>query len=91
MRILLDENMPESLRRALGELGHEVDSVASLRLKGLDNGRLYRDVLGAAAVEAREIRRETAADGAAHEDRTVVQSRCASSRRRCQSRTQQQR
>ena len=36
--------MPESLRRALGELGHEVDSVASLRLKGLDNGRLYRDV-----------------------------------------------
>ena len=36
--------MPESLRRALQELGHEVDSVASLRLKGLDNGRLYRDV-----------------------------------------------
>ena len=44
MRILLDENMPESLRRALAELGHEVDSVASLRLKGLDNGRLYQDV-----------------------------------------------
>ena len=35
MRILLDENMPESLRRALTELGHEVDS---------DNGRLYQDV-----------------------------------------------
>ena len=44
MRILLDENMPESLRRALVELGHEVDSVASLRLKGIDNGRLYQDV-----------------------------------------------
>ena len=45
MRILLDENMPESLRRALADLGHEVDSVASLRLKGLDNGRLYQDVV----------------------------------------------
>ena len=44
MRSLLDENMPESLRRALQGIGHEVDSVASLRLKGLDNGRLYRDV-----------------------------------------------
>lgn len=44
MRILLDENMPESLRQALSELGHEVDSIASLRLRGLDNGRLYRDV-----------------------------------------------
>ena len=44
MRILLDENMPESLRLALSELGHEVDSVASLRLNGLDNGRLYQDV-----------------------------------------------
>ena len=44
MRILLDENMPESLRRALADLGHEVDSVASLRLKRLDNGRLYQDV-----------------------------------------------
>ena len=36
--------MPESLRLALSGLGHEVDSVASLRLKGLDNGRLYQDV-----------------------------------------------
>jgi hypothetical protein len=44
VRILLDENMPESVRRGLKELGHEVDSVASLRLKGLDNGRLYQDV-----------------------------------------------
>lgn len=44
MRILLDENMPESLRRALVELGHTVDSVASLRLKGIDNGRPYGEV-----------------------------------------------
>ena len=44
MRILLDENMPESVRIALGRLGHQVDSVASLHLKGLDNGPLYRDV-----------------------------------------------
>lgn len=44
MRILLDENMPESARIALRQLGHEVDSVASLRLQGLDNGQLYREV-----------------------------------------------
>ncbi len=36
MRILLDENMPESVRHALQDLGHEVDSVVSLRLSGLD-------------------------------------------------------
>ncbi|MFQ5804453.1 MAG: DUF5615 family PIN-like protein [Candidatus Methylomirabilales bacterium] len=44
MKVLLDENMPESVRVALRELGYQVDSVASLRLKGLDNGRLYREV-----------------------------------------------
>ncbi len=44
MRILLDENMPESVRHVLREIGHEVDSVASLRLTGLDNGRLYREI-----------------------------------------------
>ncbi|MBI3028453.1 MAG: DUF5615 family PIN-like protein [Candidatus Rokubacteria bacterium] len=44
MRILLDENMPESVRRALRDLGHEVDSVVSLRLKGLDNSRLHREI-----------------------------------------------
>ncbi len=44
MKILLDENMPESLLDALERLGHEVDSVNSLKLKGLDNGRLYRQV-----------------------------------------------
>ncbi|MCS7197625.1 MAG: DUF5615 family PIN-like protein [Candidatus Bipolaricaulota bacterium] len=41
MRILVDENLPESLVDALRQLGHEVDSVNSLRLKGLDNSTLY--------------------------------------------------
>jgi predicted nuclease of predicted toxin-antitoxin system len=44
MRILLDENLPESLEKALENLGHQVDSVNQLRLKGLDNSTLYREV-----------------------------------------------
>ena len=44
MKILLDENMPDSLVGALNDLGHEVDSVNRLKLKGLDNGTLYRQV-----------------------------------------------
>ena len=44
MKILLDENLPESLVAALQRLGHQVDSVNSLRLKGLDNGTLYRQI-----------------------------------------------
>lgn len=44
MRILLDENLPESLLAALRNLGHQADSVNALRLKGLDNGTLYREV-----------------------------------------------
>jgi hypothetical protein len=32
--------MPESLLGALENLGHEVDSVNRLKLKGLDNGIL---------------------------------------------------
>ena len=44
MRILLDENLPEGLIAALRGLGHIVDSVGSLGLKGLANGQLYRDV-----------------------------------------------
>lgn len=47
MRVLLDENLPEGLVEPLRLLGHTVDSVASLRLKGLDNGRLYREVASA--------------------------------------------
>jgi Domain of unknown function (DUF5615) len=44
VKILLDENMPESLVGALEHLGHNVDSVNHLKLKGLDNGTLYRQV-----------------------------------------------
>jgi hypothetical protein len=36
--------MPESLVGALEGLGHEVDSVNHLKLKGLDNRTLYRQV-----------------------------------------------
>ena len=42
MKILLDENLPESLVAALQRLGHQVDSVNSLRL--IDNGTLYRQI-----------------------------------------------
>ena len=41
MRILLDENMPGKLLAALTAEGHEVNSVKSLRLDGIDNGTLY--------------------------------------------------
>ena len=44
MRILLDENMPEGLLTPLRLLGHTVDSIASLHLKGLENSPLYREV-----------------------------------------------
>jgi hypothetical protein len=37
--------MPESLAGALEDLGHEVDSVNDLKLKGIDNGRGVRDVV----------------------------------------------
>ena len=42
MRILLDENMPRKLLAALISEGHEVDSVKSLQLQGIDNGALYQ-------------------------------------------------
>ena len=44
MKILLDENLPESLVEALRKLGHAVDSINGLRLKGIDNSTLYREV-----------------------------------------------
>ena len=44
MRILLDENLPESLVSALENEGHAVDSVNRLRLKGIANSKLYREV-----------------------------------------------
>jgi predicted nuclease of predicted toxin-antitoxin system len=39
---LLDENLPRKLVAALRGEGHEVESVVTLRMQGLDNGRLYR-------------------------------------------------
>ena len=41
MKILLDENLPRKLQHALIAEGHEVHSVRSLRLDGIDNGFLY--------------------------------------------------
>ena len=42
MKILLDENLPRKLVAALRAEGHEVESVHTLRMHGLDNGRLYQ-------------------------------------------------
>jgi predicted nuclease of predicted toxin-antitoxin system len=42
VKILLDENLPGKLVSALRAEGHEVESVHTLRMQGLDNGRLYR-------------------------------------------------
>ncbi len=44
MKILLDENLPDGLIEPLKTLGHSVESVNSLGLKGIDNGALYREV-----------------------------------------------
>jgi len=45
VKILLDENLPQKLVSALRLEGHEVESVHTLRMQGLDNGRLYRFAL----------------------------------------------
>jgi len=42
VKILLDENLPRKLVAALRAEGHEVESVITLRMQGLDNGRLYQ-------------------------------------------------
>jgi predicted nuclease of predicted toxin-antitoxin system len=42
VKILLDENLPRKLVAALRAEGHEVESVITLRLQGLDNGTLYQ-------------------------------------------------
>ena len=42
MKILLDENLPRKLVPALLAEGHQVESVMTLRMQGLDNGRLYQ-------------------------------------------------
>lgn len=41
MKVLLDENLPRKLVVALRAEGHEVESVHTLRMQGLDNGKLY--------------------------------------------------
>jgi predicted nuclease of predicted toxin-antitoxin system len=41
VKILLDENLPRKLVAALRGEGHDVESVHTLRLAGLDNGRLF--------------------------------------------------
>ena len=42
MKILLDENLPRKLVAALRAEGHKVESVITLRMQGLDNGKLYQ-------------------------------------------------
>jgi predicted nuclease of predicted toxin-antitoxin system len=42
VKILLDENLPRKLVAALRAEGHEVESVITLRMQGLDNGKLYQ-------------------------------------------------
>ena len=42
MKILLDENLPRKLVTALRAEGHETESVHTLRMQGLDNGKLYQ-------------------------------------------------
>ena len=41
MKILLDENLPRKLVATLRTEGYEVESVHTLRLQGLENGKLY--------------------------------------------------
>ena len=42
MKILLDENLPRKLVVSLHAEGHEVESIHTLRMQGLDNGKLYQ-------------------------------------------------
>ena len=41
MKLLLDENLPRKLVAALRAEGHDVESVHTLHLQGLENGKLY--------------------------------------------------
>jgi predicted nuclease of predicted toxin-antitoxin system len=45
VKILLDENLPHKLAAALRQEGHATESVHTLRMQGLDNGRLYQFAL----------------------------------------------
>ena len=44
MKILLDENMPHDLVKAIRAEGHKADSVHTLDIAGVKNGDLYRVV-----------------------------------------------
>lgn len=44
MKILLDENMPHNLVKALRAEGHQVESVHTLGIAGIKNGELHRIV-----------------------------------------------
>ena len=44
MKILLDENMPHDLVKALRDEGHEVESVHTLGIAGIKNGELHERV-----------------------------------------------
>lgn len=46
MKILLDENLPRKLVETLRAEGCIAESVMTLRMKGLDNGRLFRFACG---------------------------------------------
>lgn len=41
MKILLDENLPRKLVAALRAEGHDVESIHTLKIQGLENGSLY--------------------------------------------------
>jgi hypothetical protein len=41
VKIFLDENLPRKLVAVLRAEGHDVESVQTLRLQGLANGKLY--------------------------------------------------
>jgi predicted nuclease of predicted toxin-antitoxin system len=41
VKILLDENLPRKLVAALRAEGHDVESIHTLKLQGLENGKLY--------------------------------------------------
>ena len=42
MKILLDENMPHNLVKAISKEGHKAESVHTLDMAGVKNGELYR-------------------------------------------------
>lgn len=54
LRLLVDENLPRSLTRALREVGHEVWDIRELGLRGISDEQVFRQAqeLGAALLSA---------------------------------------